>query len=333
MDSWRRMGKTALLKYFLTNLEREKKAETVYVDLLGTRDMSVAVKQITQAVYDRFGKTSSGISTAFQKLLGKIGAELSFDPVTGAPSFGFGIRNQGVTDKSLEAIGSFLDNRKKQILITLDEFQQVTNYSDQDGEAVFRSWMQSFPGIRFIFSGSHRNMMISMFSEKNRPFYRSAQLLQLNPIDLTSYKPFIRNHFKDNQKYIDETAIESIYSWSRKQTYCTQLLCNKLFGLYNNVNPENLFSVYEDIMAQESPVFSGYTKLLTRTQWEVILAIAKEEPLTNPLSKQFADKYHLGAASSVSTALKMLQKNELVIEDDGEYYVHDVLLARWLQSL
>ena len=32
-------------------------------------------------------------------------------------------------------------------------------------------------------------------------------------------------------------------------------------------------------------------------------------------------------------AVRMLQKNELVIEEDGKYLVHDVLLARWLESL
>ncbi|MFH1322126.1 MAG: ATP-binding protein [Bacteroidota bacterium] len=331
--SWRRMGKTALIRCFLGMLEKEKKAETVDVDLLGTRDISSALKQITRAVYHRFGKTSSGMSEAFRKLLGKTGVELSFDPATGMPSFSIGIRNQGIADKSLEAIGSFLDKRKKQIIIALDEFQQVTDYSDQNGEAVFRSWMQSFPGIRFIFSGSHRNMMISMFSEKNRPFYRSAQLLHLDPIDLWMYEKFIRNHFKDNNKIIDNKIIEVIYTWSRKQTYCVQLICNKLFGLYNEVKPEYLQQVYSDILAQESPVFSGYTKLLTDMQWAVMLAIAKEEPLSNPTSKEFIARHHLGASSSVDTALKKLEKSELVIKDDGAYYIHDVLLARWLQSL
>ena len=60
---------------------------------------------------------------------------------------------------------------------------------------------------------------------------------------------------------------------------------------------------------------------------------AKDEPLVNPLSIEFINTYHLGATSSVNTALRMLQKNELVIEDEGSYFVHDVLLARWLQSL
>ena len=331
--SWRRMGKTALIKQLINHLENEKLADTVYVDLLGTRDIEAALIHITQAVYNRFGKTGSGISSAFQRLLGGTGVELSFDPYTGLPNFSIGLRNRAVTERSLDAIGTFLNGRKKQVLIVLDEFQQITGYNNSNGEAIFRSWMQSFPGLRFIFSGSHRHMMVSMFSERNRPFYRSAQLLQLNPIMKESYEGFILDHFHKSGKVIDKTIIEDIFKWSRMQTYCIQLICNRLFGQYNNARQEDLKLVFNEILDQEGPVFSGYTKLLTKMQWNVMLAVAKEEPLVNPLSKEFVQKHQLGAFSSVSTALNMLQKNELIIEEEGTYYVHDVLLSRWLQSI
>ncbi len=331
--SWRRMGKTALIKYFTSILEREKQAETLYVDLLGTRDLPSAIKQITRSVYERFGKTSSGITGAFQRLLGRIGAELKFNPYDGTPSISIEIVGFGPIERSLEEIGSFLDNRKHRVLVTLDELQKITSYRDENGEAIFRSWMQSFPAIRFIFSGSHRQMMRSMFSGKNRPFYRSTQLQELGPISLDSYSGFIRDHFEKSRKKIDYETIKQLYEWSRSQTYCIQLVCNRLFGSFNSVNPNQLQTVYSEILDQESTVFSSYTKLLTDLQYKVLMAIAKEEPLANPLSKEFIAGHDLGAASSVSSALEMLVKNELVIRDEGKYLVHDVLLSRWLQSL
>ena len=301
--SWRRIGKTALLKCFLTDIIKKGGAEAVYVDLLGTRDMSNALKRITQAVYESFGETASGISAAFKNLLSNTGVELSFDPATGVPKFSIGIRGSGNSEKSLNAIGNFLSSRKKKILVVLDEFQQVTSYPEQDGESVFRSWTQAYPGIRFIFSGSHRNMMLSMFTGKNRPFYRSTQLMQLDPVDLESYKDFIRNHFVSNKKSFDEGAVDEIYSWCRQQTYCIQLVCNKVFGLYNSMNKGILPEVFSQILDQESIVFSGYTKLLTNMQWKVLLAVAKEEPLASPLANEFINRNQLGAASSVATAI------------------------------
>ncbi len=331
--SWRRIGKTALLKYFLTDKIRKDEAETLYVDLLGTRDMSTALKRIAQAVYDNFGETRSGISSAFRNLLSKTGVELSFDPVTGVPKISLGLRGTGDPQKSLHAIGTFLSGRKKKMLVILDEFQQVTSYSDQDGESVFRSWMQAFPEIRFVFSGSHRNMMISMFTEKNRPFYRSTQLMQLDPIPQESYMEFARSHFTKNNRSFEEKAFETVYTWCRQQTYCIQLVCNKIFGSYTGLKEGILQDVFQQILNQESLVYSGYTRLLTDMQWKVLLAVAKEEPLESPLANKFINRNQLGAASSVSTALKMLLKKEFVIVDGDYYYVHDVLLARWLQTM
>jgi hypothetical protein len=93
--------------------------------------------------YDRFGKTGSGISLAFQKLLGSAGFDIAFDPGTGIPKISLGFRPKTGTEKSLKAIGDFIAARKKRVLVVLDEFQQITQYSGEDGESLFRSWLQS----------------------------------------------------------------------------------------------------------------------------------------------------------------------------------------------
>lgn len=331
--AWRRLGKSSLIKYFMYLLEEKKQAETLYIDLLGTSTIEGAIRQISKAVYEKYGKTTSGISNTIIELLSKIGAEISFDAVSGQPNVNIGLKTIQKADESLEAIGNFLQNRNKTVLVALDEFQQVQNYSDDTAEAIFRTWVQAFPMIRFVFSGSHRNMMQSMFLEKNRPFYKSAQLMQLGPIDLKKYSIFIKKHFKDLNKSITDEAIEAIYSWSRGQTYCVQLLCNKLFGHFDQVELKDLPFIFNEIIDQESAVFSAYLQLLTHTQWKVMKAIAQAEPLVNPTSKEFINTYQLGAASSVSTALKMLEKTETVIKENNAYYLHDVILARWLQRL
>jgi AAA+ ATPase superfamily predicted ATPase len=331
--AWRRLGKTVLVQHFMAELEASKKAETLYVDLLATRDTDEALRQLTIAIYAKYGKTKGGISSTFLKLLGSVGLDMSFDPNTGLPSFSLGLRQGIKPQTSLTAIGEFLSERSTNVLIALDEFQQVANYPDENGEAVFRNWMQTFPGLRFIFSGSHRGMMTSMFAEKKRPFYRSAQLMPLDPIDPDEYTAFITKHFKNSNKQISKDSIKSLYEWSRGQTYCIQLICNKLYGKYDDVEKVHISEVCDEILGQESPVFAQYTNLLTQTQWKVLRAVARDEPAENPLSKNFLTRHQLGAASSVSTALNMLMKNEILIKEENAYLVQDVLLARWLQSL
>lgn len=330
--SWRRMGKTALIRYFFSELEKRGNTACIYVDLFPASDMTSAIKLITSAVYEKFGKTKSGISEAMLSLISKIGVELSSDPLSGLPRIGFGLKQGFVPDTSLHALGEFLSSLKKRVIICLDEFQQVAGFSEEAAEATFRTWAQNFPQLRFIFSGSHRNIMKQMFSEKKRPFYRSAQLMQLDPIKPEEYSRFIQKQFSAHGKTIASENIMAIYEWCRGQTYCIQLVCNKLFGYFDQIDNNHLQLVFSEILEQESPVFSAYQKLLTTTQWEVLKAIAKEEPLKGATSKEFALKYQLGAVSSISTALKKLLNTELVVHDNGYYFIHDVLLARWLQK-
>jgi len=157
--------------------------------------------------------------------------------------------------------------------------------------------------------------------------------MQLGPIDKDQYRSFISNHFRSGGKSIEDSITDAIFSWSRMQTYCIQLICNKLYAKCSQVQPEDIQEVLDEIIDQESVLFSNYTRLLTHMQWKVLVAVANEEPLSNPLSKEFIQKYQLGAASSVSNALNKLQVSELVFEDEGSYFIHDVLLLRWLQSL
>lgn len=331
--AWRRLGKTALVQRLFAELERNGEYETLFLDLLACQSMSDAIGTVASAMYDKYGNLEQGLSGAFQKLLTSLGATLSFSPLTGAPELSIGIKAPDTEAHSLTALGEFLRGRKKKIVICMDEFQQVSHFAEPQAEAIFRTWTQQFPDIRFIFSGSHRTLMTEMFAEASRPFYQSAQLLPLKPIPLEVYSEFIQQHFREAGKSIASEQIEKIYTWSRAQTYTVQLICNYLYGRVSEVEDGDIVQVCADILEQQQAIFANFPKMLTRTQWAVFKSIAREERLQNPLGKDFIQKYNLGAASSVNTALKALQKLELVVVDEGTYLVHDVLLARWMARI
>ncbi len=329
--SWRRMGKSSLIKRFLTEKEESGKVEAIFIDLLASRSVKQAIELIIEAVYQKFGTTEEGFSASFSKLIASLGIRLSFDPISGLPSFSLGLEEVKSHGENLKSIGNFLSGRKKQIVIAIDEFQQIVNYQEGNGEAVFRTFMQEFPNIRFIFSGSHRKVMTSMFSDSNRPFYKSCSLMGLGPISKEKYFPFIQYHFEEDNKSIDNETLELIYEWSRGQTYSIQLLCNRLYGSNHVPSTEAVEKIIEDILEEEAAVFSNYFHLLPKMQWQVLKAISKEGKVSNPLSKEFLTKHHLGAASSVNTALKSLSDKELLAWEEGEYFVHDLIFSRWLE--
>lgn len=331
--SWRRMGKTALIRHFFHHLEKKKQAEGIFIDLLGTTNLTEASKRMVSAIVHRFGNLEKEVKPGILKLLGSIGATIGFDPMSGTPQVTLGMMPSRGTKMTFEALGDFLSKRKKPVVLCIDEFQQVVRYPEKEGESLFRTWMQDYPMIRFVFSGSHRRMMTSMFSERSRPFYRSAQLMELKNLPTEVYTGFIRSHFKKAGKWIDPLLIDRIFTWTRMQTYYVQLICNKLFGRIDSATDDLLDEILTEILQQESPLFSSYQQLLTSFQWKLLLSMAREEKTRNPMGKDFLGKYGLGAPSSVDVALKALINKEFIIQEEKDYMLHDTLLLRWLQQL
>jgi uncharacterized protein len=331
--SWRRMGKTSLVRHLFYKLRKDKSADGIFVDLLGTVNLEEANKRIVQAILNRFGNLEKGIGAAVKKLIGSVGATVGFDPMNGTPQISLGMTRGQPVSSTLEAAGDFLTERNKPVVICIDEFQQVVNYREPNAEATFRTWMQDFPMLRFVFCGSHRHMMVSMFSDESRPFYRSAQIHQLDPLPAPVYARFIRSQFRKGGRNIDTEHLDRIFNWTRMQTYYVQLVCNKLYGKTGNVEEAIVSEAFSEIIQQEIPLFSSYQQLFTGFQWKLLVAIAKEEKVVNPMSQQFLTAHNLGAASSVSAALQALVKKEFIIHQDQAYTLHDTLLLRWLQDL
>lgn len=85
LHSWRRMGKTTLLRHFFRHLETKKLGDAVFVDLLGTTSLAEANKRIASAITLQFGEFHTGIGSHLLKLIGSIGATVGMDTANGKP--------------------------------------------------------------------------------------------------------------------------------------------------------------------------------------------------------------------------------------------------------
>ena len=331
--SWRGMGRSALIHRFLIEEERKGKLETIYVDLTGTTHLEKLVEILIKGVYERYANSPTSIEPELQLLLNKVGINITYQKDSSTPQFFLGYRNEIQLTENLKSIGQFLSYRKKKVFLVFKEFQQITRYEEEHIESILNNFTQNQPSIRFIFSGSHRQKMVDMFTDSNRAFYKSCQMLSLEPIPEKEYVPFIRGHFNAVNREVSTELIHEIYSWTRGLTQAMQLICNKLYGTNRTLNNKNLQEVISETLQENALVFANYHRLLTKVQWKLIVAIAKENEVKTPQAAAFLSKYNLGAASSVKVALDALISKELVISENGAYHVHDLLFFRWLEQL
>ena len=331
--SWRGMGRSALIHRFLMEEERKGKLEAIYVDLTGTVTLTKCIEIIIKGIFERYLKSVNSINTDFQRILTSIAVNITTHKKTNVPQFNLGYRTQNQLIDNLNTLGQFLSLRKKKIYVVFKEFQQIANYEEAQTAKILSNFSKKFASIRFIFSGSHRHKMVFMFTDQNQAFNRSCQLISLDPVHIDEFTPFIQKHFKAVNRKISTEQIQEVYSWTRGQTQAIQLICNKLYAMEGETSTVGLREIFHEVLQENALVFANYHRLLSKVQWKLIIAIAKENEVEKPQSATFLAKYNLGAASSIKVALEALITKELVIAENGKFYVHDLLFFRWLEQL
>jgi hypothetical protein len=213
-----------------------------------------------------------------------------------------------------------------------DEFQQISNYPEKNIEHLLRTVIQSYPTIPFIFSGSSKHMLESMFLAANRPFYQSSELIYLEKIAGEDYSKFITELFSSGNKAISDAVISRIFKWTRLHTYYVQYVCSLLFETDNKIIDNDLISsIFQKVLTAFEPLFASYRNLIPSHQFKLLQAIAVEDGISKPTSGEFIKKHDLTTASSVTTSLKALAEKEMIVREGNLWLVYDVFFARWLE--
>ncbi len=334
----RRMGKTGLiLRYFDDIQERNVGIRTCYVDVMETGSLEDFVKTIAESVMRSFPESTS-IGEKFWKFIKGLRPQIGFDSITSEPQISITYQNQGEKERTLDGILQFLENQDEPILLAIDEFQQIRQYPEKNIEAMLRTRIQHLKNVSFIFSGSQRNMMADMFFSPKSPFFASTQNLTIGKVAEKEYRLFITEQFNRNDREIDDEALEFVLQWSRRHTFYTQKLCNRIYAEgYKRIGIDEAKLAARHILEENAEYFSQYKRLLTDGQWNYLKAIAEEGEVTQPMAGTFIRKYDIGTPANSRRLLQALIDKELILDtitnEGTSYSVYDVFLSHHLESL
>lgn len=332
--SRRRMGKTGLIKNMEWHLKSNKDVNLIYFDILPTSNIKDFVTLFANSLFNTMSKFSDSIFKRISKIFSSLNPSFSINPLTGETMFNIDISKTQEIEKSLEKIFEYIATSKKKYVIAIDEFQQITEYPENNFEGLLRSYIQHLHNVSFIFSGSSRDMLISMFSGKNRPFYQSSELMQLNSIEKSEYSEFINKNFNNKCIDLDSKVIDSIIELAENHTYYVQLICNRLYSESSKrITETDVLMMFNKIIEENKFYFENYKNILTEYQWRLLKAIASEHEVFEINAGSFIAKYKLSGASSVNTAVKSLLKKEVLIKEDGKYKIDDLLFSAWLKNI
>jgi AAA+ ATPase superfamily predicted ATPase len=331
--SLRRMGKTGLIQHVFHPETHQKKYQCYYVDLYSTRNLEEFTLEFAKAVLGTIDSTSARLLKSVLLFFRSLKPTFVFDSPSGTAKLSIELDNQGKSGTNLDEIFTYLNSSKKPVVVALDEFQQIAEYPEKM-EAILRTYVQKYPNIRFIFSGSKKHTLQAMFCSYSHPFYMSTEMMYLEPIPKEAYVEFAKRILKRHQKRVEKGLIEFIYDKFEGHTWYVQYVLNQLFERSPRVyTMPTLEHVFELILWANNPIYQNYRNLLTPLQFEILRAIAKENKIKSPTSTDFLVKHRLGATSSVGQAIKVLVEKDMLQFENGVYSVSDRFLSMWLSRV
>jgi len=331
----RRMGKTGLIQHLSHIISKDW--DCIYINILSTEHMDDFLSSLSSAILKAVPeKTKFG-----QKLwdfFKSLQVTISYDPLSGEPNMSFNL-NPEESKVQIKNLLNILDHHSKPVLIAIDEFQQITQYPEKNADAYLRTIIQQLKNVVFIFSGSQQHIMQDLFSNPSKPFFRSTAFLHLEKIDFEIYRDFIVDQFATHKKQISPQIVEEILEWTHSHTYYVQLLCNRVFAHSKKVVKKSIWQEEaQRLLKEQEMVFFTYREMLTKSQWKLVKAIAKEAKVYNITASSFIKPNDLGSSSAILRAANSLLKKELIykeMDENGRYYysVYDILFQRWLATL
>lgn len=331
----RRMGKTGLIQ-FCYGKKKLSGYHRFFIDILHTTGLKEFTYLLGKEVFNKLLSADRRMPGLLIRTLKSISGKLGFDPVSGLPVFSLELGDIDRPEYTLEEIFTCLQEAGKPCIVAIDAFQQIAKYPERDIEALLHSNIQRTSNARFILAGSGRHLMQEMFTSSARPFYQSADLLELGPIDRSIYIDFVTGHFRRRGRDIEPDTVGKVYDMFEGNTYCMQKTLNESFAdtaKGRTCTPGTTDNAVRGIISSFSPTYREILSNIPEKQKELLYSIAIDRKAESITSSAFIRRHSLASASSVQAASKKLLEKGLVTTNNGIWSISDMFFGMWIRSI
>ena len=183
----RRIGKTGLIHHVFEQMKAEdKQVQCFYVDIFSTKTFNQMVQYIANAVMGKLDTPSQSLRRKLNNFVTALRPTMTPDPITGMPTFSFTVEPENARE-TLAQVFEYMKESGLECYLAIDEFQQVTSYSDVGADAYIRSIIQFIPNVHLIFSGSQQHLLADMFMSPKHPFFNSSQIMTIKEMREKTY--------------------------------------------------------------------------------------------------------------------------------------------------
>ena len=332
----RRMGKTGLINYCYDKEPIYSNYHTIFIDILHTTSLREFTFLFGKSIFEAILPFGQKMLTSFVHTLKSLSGKFSIDLVTNMPTFNLELGDITRPAITLEEIFTYLENADKPCIVAFDEFQQIANYPEKNIEALLRTHVQQASNTHFIFAGSEYHIMQKMFMSSARPFYNSADTLELKAIDIDVYARFVIDHMNRGKRTISEELVKEVYRLYRGNTYAMQKTFNELYSITregSDVTIDMVITAINNVINSKEPMLREQLSNIPDKHKPLLYAIAQEGEAERITSAKFVKDHKLASASAVQYAAAQLLTKGIITKLAGKYSINDPFFALWINRL
>ena len=331
----RRWGKSSLVnKAAKLAMNQDSRLRICHIDLFNVRDeehfYSLLAEKVISATSTKWEEAVASAKSMFSHLVPKI--SIGSDP-TNEVSIDFDWETvKQNPDEVLDFAEKIAQKKGLKIVICVDEFQNISEFTDADYlQKKLRSHWQRHQSVAYCLYGSKRHMMMEVFTNSSKPFYKFGNLMFLDKIDTHCLVEFFQRRFADTNKRINDDAANLIVQLVENHPYYAQQLAQQSWLRTKDVcRVEIVREAHAALVEQLSLLFVTITETLTTQQLNYLKAlIAKEKAIT---STDVMHRYKISSTTSIARSKAALIKNDILDNKAGEISFQDPIYAYWLKT-
>ncbi len=320
--SKRRMGKTTLIKHFLSLKEREYIC--IYADIFEITSKEEFAHTLLKSLANAKKTDIKSAIKQLTNLFKRVRVEPTIDPTT----LEYSIKPVVATLTFEEMMEDFFCSitelsKTTKIIIAIDEFQQIATLKDIKLDAYLRKYIQERDNVSYIFLGSKRHMLTSLFSYK-APLFELATHYELQPLDKQNSYEYISKHLK-----ISFDQVDFLYELCDGETKLILEILHHIYIGKKDISNQLINDTLQDILNSKDATFRMLFDTLSNTQKTALKIVAKYK--RGIYAKSVLNSYNI-KKQTLQSAIEKLLSLEILDRDDGEYFIPDRTFELWIEE-
>lgn len=335
--SERRLGKTSLVKLALAGLPKEKYLGT-YIDLWPTDDEESFIIAMARGISESLESKADKMLHSARQFFGGMAPSVTMDS-DGKPTVTFAQRVASPGHPELRSIlatpAIIAKKRKRRVVVVFDEFQRVLEYGSDLVERTLRSVIQHQPEVAYVFLGSRKHLIRSMFLDQSRPLYRAGTHYPLGPIAAEHWIPYIRTRFRKTDREIAADVIKEICTMTDGHPFYTQHVCHVLWEMTAPgaaIFADTLQAALDLVLERESYAYTVLWESLGTNQKRFVTGLAHEPAGTQVYSADFIKRYRLRGPASAQRVVQTLLERDVIDHEGGSFVLTDRIFGIWVRQ-